>query len=729
MAETNLDINNEDKMRVIITVNGKPDFRIISISLPLKDLIQDLVDHHNLPGTGEDYCLTVTSQTSTDFRIVTEKNRNEMSAKHGNTLEMTESVSRTVPRILQQLAVGEGAEGSKSLANLERMSADATFALEFFSAKGLSVLYELIGSDKFPYPPDTAKILHSIILLLEQEIVSVDEMVSDNEFIGRIARYINTANTDTHILKYSIEILILSVLGTENKDKIDHLERQLALTNLVSLLSRTNYDIQLGSLKLINSLLKTVGLERKTDMVRMLSEKPSRTIIKDHLLAGSTSDDKRTELDYELYTLQYHILRQINDRMMTKIRPEDSLALQKIKNLRSTAFDTDSPNVKNNTRFAQDYKKLGFINDKDPTLDFKNVPPGVLALDCMDFFAKNYTDHFTKVVLENSCRGDNHECPFAASSIELVKLMGQLLGIGNPPLSPPNFKYHEMFFKCEYPFEEFYTHCIIILNKTWREMRATREDFRKVFDVVKEQIEKALQCKTNCGPKTFDEFKNKVKSYSDIAKKWHQDANTKDPWKESEPVKVLKEHLGVEIDELIQQQRCNFMVEGTRFQRLKKNGEVMKGQYRYIKLHTNHKTIYIGDWSSDKSVPTIEDLEPKVQVQDIKDIQVGGICPFLKEYGKNVVPELQKTAFSVVLNEQGSLDCVAPDDQTYDYWVDGIRTLLGKKMRSSSYLKEREMFLSMEVKLRLLNLEGIDLPSTAPPIPPPPPNLDFCSSK
>ena len=33
-----------------------------------------------------------------------------------------------------------------------------------------------------------------------------------------------------------------------------------------------------------------------------------------------------------------------------------------------------------------------------------------------------------QVVLENSCRGDNHECPFAASSIELVKLMGQLLG-------------------------------------------------------------------------------------------------------------------------------------------------------------------------------------------------------------------------------------------------------------------------------------------------------------
>ena len=38
-----------------------------------------------------------------------------------------------------------------------------------------------------------------------------------------------------------------------------------------------------------------------------------------------------------------------------------------------------------------------------------------------------------------------------------------------------------------------------------------REDFKKVFDVVREQVEKALQGKTNSGPKTFDEFRNKVK--------------------------------------------------------------------------------------------------------------------------------------------------------------------------------------------------------------------------
>jgi len=36
-------------------------------------------------------------------------------------------------------------------------------------------------------------------------------------------------------------------------------------------------------------------------------------------------------------------------------------------------------------------------------------------------------------------------------------------------------------------------------------------------------------------------------------------------------------------------------------------------------------------------------------------------------------------AFSLILdsNEVGSLDFVAPDQQTFDYWIDGINALLG----------------------------------------------------
>lgn len=39
-----------------------------------------------------------------------------------------------------------------------------------------------------------------------------------------------------------------------------------------------------------------------------------------------------------------------------------------------------------------------------------------------------------------------------------------------------------MFFTHDRSFEEFFCICIQLLNKTWKEMRATSEDFNKVLE-------------------------------------------------------------------------------------------------------------------------------------------------------------------------------------------------------------------------------------------------------
>lgn len=42
--------------------------------------------------------------------------------------------------------------------------------------------------------------------------------------------------------------------------------------------------------------------------------------------------------------------------------------------------------------------------------------------------------------------------------------------------------YHPMFFTHDRAWEEFFCVCIQLLNKTWKEMRATSEDFNKVWN-------------------------------------------------------------------------------------------------------------------------------------------------------------------------------------------------------------------------------------------------------
>lgn len=59
-----------------------------------------------------------------------------------------------------------------------------------------------------------------------------------------------------------------------------------------------------------------------------------------------------------------------------------------------------------------------------------------------------------------------------------------------PPLSLPlsaasetGSDYHPIFFNQDRLLEELFCVCIQLLNKTWKEMRATQEDFDKVSDM------------------------------------------------------------------------------------------------------------------------------------------------------------------------------------------------------------------------------------------------------
>ena len=65
--------------------------------------------------------------------------------------------------------------------------------------------------------------------------------------------------------------------------------------------------------------------------------------------------------------------------------------------------------------------------------------------------------------------------------------------------------------------------------------------------------------------------------------------------------------------------------------------------------------------------------------------------------------------------DNATLDFVSPDEQTFNYWTDGINALLGQPMVSKQKDDDFETLLSMEIKLRLLDTEGIDI-SESPPI-------------
>lgn len=51
-------------------------------------------------------------------------------------------------------------------------------------------------------------------------------------------------------------------------------------------------------------------------------------------------------------------------------------------------------------------------------------------------------------------------------------------------------------------------------------------------------------------------------------------------------------------------------------------------------------------------------------------------------------------------------------------WIDGLNAALNKPMTSQAAVQEMEMFLRLDIKLRLIEVEDLQIPNTPPPVPP-----------
>ena len=227
---------------------------------------------------------------------------------------------------------------------------------------------------------------------------------------------------------------------------------------------------------------------RKRRLQQHLEEKRIRSVIEESIIKKGKINNE--ELRHQLYVLQAHLLNLLHDKMMAKVEANDVKALEKLKELKKIAFDVQAGPQQRSTQKEEHWKKLGFRDHRDPIKDFQETPPGTLALELMYRFAINHQEHFTRFVVFAGW-SDNHEFPFARTSIEIIKMICDHLMIGRDPATEQAssaMQFYPMFFAHENPLDEMFAVVIMHINKTWREMRATAADFDKVMEVAKEQV-------------------------------------------------------------------------------------------------------------------------------------------------------------------------------------------------------------------------------------------------
>ncbi|KAM7373060.1 hypothetical protein PAMP_007942 [Pampus punctatissimus] len=703
-----------DIVKVAIEWPGAfPKLTEIDQKKPLSAIIKEVCEGWSL-GNHENFALQIADPTGS---YITEKvwlsvfnsrqqptsfffgnspqNRNDI--KNGSILRLTTSPYQTALQLHERIQSSSMDSKLESLKNLATASRDITFAQEFINLDGISLLTQMVesGTERYQKLQKIMKpcfgellsfTLTAFVELMDHGIVSWDTF--SVAFIKKIASYVNKSAMDTSVLQRSLAILESMVLNSQ--DLYHKVAQEITIGQLIPHLQGTDQDIQTYTIAVINALFLKAPEEKRQEMAHILAQKQLRSIILSNVIRSTTRIND--EMAHQLYVLQVLTFNLLEDRMMTKMDPQDQAQRDIIFELRRIAFDVEcEPNnsgsiEKRKSMYTRDYKKLGFI-----------------------------------IVLENSSREDKHECPFGRSSIELTKMLCEILKVGELP-SENCHDFHPMFFTHDRSFEEFFCICIQLLNKTWKEMRATSEDFNKVMQVVREQIMRALTLK----PNSLDQFKSRLQnlSYTEILKIRQSERMNQEDF-QSRPILELREKIQPEIMELIKQQRLNRLCEGTCFRKI--SSRRRQDKFWYCRLSPNHKVLHYGDLeeSPQGEVPH-DSLQDKLPVADIKAVITGKDCPHMKEKGAlKQNKEVLELAFSILYESDEYLNFIAPDKHEYCVWTDGLNALLGKEMTSEFTKSDMDTLLSMEMKLRLLDLENIQIPEAPPPIPKEPSNYDF----
>ncbi|NXJ65296.1 ELMO3 protein, partial [Rostratula benghalensis] len=711
----------KDVVKIAIQMVGAiPQLIDLQQTKPLASVVKDVCNAWSLPNA-EHYALQYADGRQT---YITESNRGEI--KNGSILRLATSPGQEAERLYGGIRSNNVDVKTDSLKKLASLSQDVTFAQEFINRNGLQQIFYIVeegnATDEM-----LAHTLTAFMELMEHDFVSWETLGTD--FIKKIVSYINMNAVDASVQQLSLSVLenVVSKTTWKTSHTFELVKKEVTLDRLLTHLQVTNAQLQLKAMALLIALLLAATDTERQEMMDYLREKNIRQFIYKNII--HSSEPLADEMAHYLYVLQSVSLNLCERRMRTSMDPYSQEQRELLQSLRQTAFELESEGPagtssteRRRSLCAKEFRKLGFVNNSNPAEDLCRAPPGLLALDNMVYFSRHTPNVYSRFVLENSSREDKHECPFARSSIQLTLILCEILHIGEP-CSETAQAFYPMFFGQDHFFEELFCICIQLVNKTWKEMRATQEDFDKVLQVVREQITRTLSLK----PTSLELFKTRVNAlnYSEILKlrqteRMHQEELL------AVPVLELRERLRPELLELIRQQRLLHLCEGTLFRKI--SSRRRQDKLWYCRLSPNHKVLHYGDVEEGVCSPPIESLPDKIPVADMKMLVVGKDCSQTKEKssGKQNKDVLELT-FSIVYDmEQYSLSFIAPTRYEFCLWTDGLNVLLGKEMTSERMRTDLETLMSMELKLRLLDLENISIPDTPPPVPKPPSNLNFC---
>ena len=650
------------------------------------------------------------------YAYVTEENRQDL--RNGDILEIALSPALQAKEIYDRIHNPDSRSvGIEQLVNLSR---DVTFAMQFIALNNGNGVQSLMGiievfhvlSDKDKQ--DVANILGAFQDLMDHGIVSWDT-VREN-FVKKIINFLDDGKRNFHSQTTYRCLDVLESLVLNSTRFYTIIFAEVSPSSLIELIGKDTsrefgHLVTHNALALINALIQKS--EDQRSVLKLLTMSHFSRAIQEKILQQARGEVDH-DIAHQLSTYQSFVLNQVETKMRTPFIEGNQDHEESLRQLPTQAFSEEYRNKGSNTPIQESHwKQLGFSR-ANPRLDFQEVPPGILALDCMVHLARTKHETFTRLLFAQM----DNPCPFAQMSIALTKVLCQLFRIGEQFADIGYFQeFIPLLILTDEPFKEIFCITIQLLFKTWREMRAGIMDLEKVTTVVTKQITMVLQAQDTSTLTSSEVLRNRLfeMSYKKLTEAEEQSQLLDEAVLKSRPVQDLRNKITPEIYDLVKMERLHHLVQGAAFSKI---GARRQDKYFYCRLAPNHKMIHFGD-TAGQSAPPLESLENKIPISEIR-LVTGGECPHADRVRKNI-----NLIFSLFYNGDEHIDFVAPTETVYNIWVDGLNALLGKRMASKASEEDLETLLNMDLKLRLLDLENITIPSQQPLIPPEPDNFNF----
>lgn len=690
----------------------------VALNSPLTSIVKDVCAQWGVDNP-ERYALKYAdpppnATTAAKFGYITEENRYRLN--NGDILRIALTPAISAEEAFSKIRSRNAEERKPAINQLQEQAKDKVFALEFIKLDGIVSLMSMVESSQLGNEIEmlqVASVLGVFQELMEHGIVSWNAL-SEN-FVKKLINFIDKTLHNPSYFRAGVISKTCSILESVvlNSPKFYTLiAKELSVSSTISFLDKGHTDVKYSTLAFINAMISKAS-DREAVMRELTRSRFNRVLL--DAILNHFQGNVPQELAHELYVYQSYVMNLVEGRMKKRFAAGDLRMEEDLRLLPARAFPEDYGAAKSRVSISeQHWKQLGFMRG-NPQIEFDEVPPGILALDCMVYFAKTKHETFTRLLFAHI----DNQCPFAQTSIALCKVLCQIFRIGEPP-SDVGYEFIPVLVWHEEPFKEVFCVAIQLLFRTWREMRASVLDLEKVMVVVAKQISMVLQAGSNLT--SFDVLKTRLfdLSYKKITASEENSRLLDDTVLRSKPVMELSKRIKPEIIQLVKEERLRHLVEGAEFPAFPKTGRKVRDQFFYCRLSPNHKVLHFGDCSGGAQPPPIESLDKKIQVSEMR-LETGANCPHASSSRRVNIQYI----FSIFYEGDEHLDFVAPNETVYNIWVDGLSVLLGKRMPSNASEEDVETLLNMDLKLRLLDIENIAIPSQIPSVPKEPADYDF----